>query len=91
MSFLSAIMDKLGVIPDSAVGLEHFSVFDGRYAYVEGHRGLERYSEEEVVIRFKKKKLIITGTNLRIKEINPDELFIVGEVLNISKEDDKLY
>lgn len=80
-------MDKLGVIPDSAVGFERISIFDGKYVYVEGHRGIERYSEEEVVVRLnKKKKAVITGENLFIKEANADEIFIVGNVRNVVKD-----
>ena len=81
-------MDKLGVIPDSAVGFERISLFDGKYVYAEGHKGIERYSEEEVVVRFNNKKAVITGENLHIKEVNTDELYIVGNVLNVAKEND---
>ena len=49
------------------------------YRYIE----LQKLSSEEIVLKMDKFNLIITGKKLYIKQMNKEELFINGHIINI--------
>ena len=53
---------------------------------VEGHRGILSYSENEVAVRMAHGNLLVTGDNLEITELNPDELVLHGRIDAIARE-----
>lgn len=54
---------------------------------VEGYKKLLEYSENEIIYLTNKKKITLTGTNLKIARINRYELLIVGKI-NMVKIDE---
>ena len=54
---------------------------------VEGHNGILKYSDDEVILRFKRKKLVVSGKNLTILEISKEEAFIKGAIFGIAAEE----
>ena len=55
----------------------------GKELFIEGHRGIVSYSEQEIICRVKRDKLEISGEKLFVEEINEDELLVSGIVLGI--------
>ena len=55
----------------------------GKELFIEGHRGIVSYSEQEIICRVKRDKLEISGEKLYVEEINEDELLVSGIVLGI--------
>lgn len=59
---------------------ERVTIYGLRGVHVEGHKGIEEYSDKEIRIRYKKKKIAIRGDELKLKEIAKEELFINGKI-----------
>ena len=52
----------------------------GKELFMEGHRGISKCTESEIVIRVRGGKISIHGEELHVKEINEDELFVQGKM-----------
>jgi len=50
---------------------------------VENHRGLIKYSPQEIRIRTGRGELVVTGSRLRIGSILPQELVVDGRILQV--------
>lgn len=84
--FIDEVMFKLGITPDGSLGGDRVSVFSGRGVFVEGHKGIVSFSDSEIEIKLRGARLKLSGSGLSIKEINPDEIFIVGQVVSVVRE-----
>ncbi|MCL2631068.1 MAG: YabP/YqfC family sporulation protein [Firmicutes bacterium] len=83
MSFFNDTVLKLGLPHDNFVGGDKVSIFSGKGAFIEGHKGVFSVSEEEIVIKLKKEKVYISGNGLKITEINASEIYIIGKISGI--------
>lgn len=59
------------------------TLIGGKELFIEGHRGIVSYSDQEIICRVKRDKLEISGEKLFVKEINEDELLVSGIVLGV--------
>lgn len=84
MSFLTEMRSRLAF--DEGIAGTLFAVADFHGMVVQGHKGISKFSAEEIVINLKHGKLKITGENLRFLEINKDEIFLEGEIKGLWKE-----
>ncbi|MBR1746909.1 MAG: YabP/YqfC family sporulation protein [Clostridia bacterium] len=64
---------------DTTVGSKVLLV-DRRAVYIEGHKGLLTLGEEEISFRYGKRRLVIKGKKLYLKELAPDEGYVFGEI-----------
>ena len=55
--------------------------------YIDGHRGIEVYTEETIAVRLKKKLITVTGRRLTLGAMTKRELVITGVVQNIELSD----
>ena len=66
---------------------EKITVFGFCGIKIEGHKGLTDYSPECVAVKIGRKKLIVRGSRLAIKEVTCDELFINGKIRGLEVDD----
>ena len=62
------------------------SVFDNKFALIEGVKNLVFSSEEQVKVRVKKMMIILDGKGLKIKEVGDGNVLVSGEILGVKYE-----
>ncbi len=67
--------------------LENFgyrvTLINGGELLVEGHKGITEYEEDSLSVRVRGGRLVLVGEDLNVKEINEQELLVVGKVARI--------
>ena len=53
---------------------------------IEGHKGLYDYLPECVAVRVGKKKVVIKGKDLTVKDLSKDELVVCGKISGMEVE-----
>jgi sporulation protein YqfC len=76
----SRISDSLELPKEVTLNIPIIKITGENDIYVENHKGIVEYSNEILRINSEIGIIKITGKNLHIKEINKEELFIVGDV-----------
>ena len=61
-------------------GLPRLTLTGDRQLLIEQHRGLTRYSTEEIVIALQKGSVRLTGKNLRLVPMDKEAVLIAGEI-----------
>ncbi|MFA5449421.1 MAG: YabP/YqfC family sporulation protein [Clostridia bacterium] len=82
MSILNNIIIKLGLSLEDCVGGDRISIFDGKGVFIEGHRGIFSYTDEQLVVKLKRGKVTVDGAALKIVELNNAEIYITGGKIN---------
>lgn len=62
-----------------------YIVFSGCACYVIRHKGINKFSPEEVLISLGKSVLSVCGENLRLKDTTNDEIMIVGKINKVEQ------
>ena len=55
--------------------------------HIEGHRGVEEYSDETIAVRTKTKLITVTGRRLTLGAMTKSEIVITGVVQDIAVSD----
>lgn len=79
-------MDKGRVLADLGIGGKVIISGDNRM-YVENHKGMYKYKEQEIWLGYEKGGLKIEGQNLKLREISRNYVEILGVVEKISLEE----
>lgn len=74
------ISDSLELPKEVTLNIPILKVTGKNDIYIENHRGIIEYSSEILRINSEIGIIKIIGKNLYIKEINKEEIFIVGDV-----------
>ena len=61
-------------------GLPRLTLTGDRQLLVEQHRGLTRYSADEIVIALQRGRVRLTGQNLRLVAMDKEAVLIAGEI-----------
>lgn len=78
---------RMGLPIDQTVGVK-ITVCDMCGVCVEGHNGLLSYTSDEIVLRYKRKKLVVRGKDMLLLEISKEEAFIKGKLCSFEVEND---
>jgi sporulation protein YqfC len=78
MAFIEDFKDKLDI---GSFGTRIIISEGG--AYVEGHKGVGEFREDEVIFLLKKGKLILSGGGFKITCISHDSASVKGKVRNV--------
>mgnify|MGYP001432942362 FL=1 len=68
---------------DVVFDLPRLTMIGNRQLYVENHRGVLHFSNDRLQLGLTKGRLEVTGTELVIRAIMPDELFVEGIISDI--------
>ncbi len=76
----SRISDSLELPKEVILNIPVLKVVGKNDIYIENHKGIVEYSSELLRINSEIGIIKIVGKNLYIKEINREELFIIGDI-----------
>ncbi len=86
MSIYNSIIIKANLPLSDSIGGIKVSILDFANVLVEGHKGIIKYSHTEILVKITKGELLISGTQLQLKEINEDEILITGDIDCLSRQ-----
>ncbi|HHT84064.1 MAG: YabP/YqfC family sporulation protein [Christensenellales bacterium] len=89
MSVYNKLIVKLGLPLSDSVGGVKLCMVDFMCVLIEGHRGILKYTPQEITVRLKKGNIVAAGQGLTIEEINADEILIKGNIDSIKRDYDK--
>ena len=87
MSIYNNLVFKTNMPLKDSIGGVKVTLVDFSGILIEGHKGVFRYSPDLIVVQLKSQRLIINGGNLSIDYINLEEIYIKGDIKDISRED----
>lgn len=76
-------VDKLDLPNDLIFNLPRLTLIGGKQLYIENHRGVKHFSPESLHLRLSEGYLEVTGSELVIQAILPEEIVIEGTILDI--------
>ena len=79
-SFLEDIYAMSGLSPNVFAGAFRLINLNNKCIYVEGYLRLVSVSNEAIIIKLKRNHLNVRGYGLKIKNMTPDTLMIVGNI-----------
>lgn len=80
------MLDKLDVSGDVLRRAFKISVYSGRRAVVENHRGVLDFTPDRIEIAAERSKVYVMGTGLLIKAINKSDMLIIGKIQSVEWE-----
>ena len=89
MAFLDLTGEKLGLSVRELICDFSFTVYGGKGVHVEGHKGLVKMGEDEVIFAHKKRIITIKGQGLLVKELSSTDGYVSGviECVEIGKNE----
>jgi sporulation protein YqfC len=65
---------------DVVMDLPRITMIGKLHIYIENHRGVLRFSNQELRLRLKQGQLLIKGNNFVLKTILPEEILLEGTI-----------
>ena len=75
-----ASLQKEFKLPKEIFGKYNIVMISSNFLYLEGHKGILKLSEENITFRVPSGVIVITGTNLLIKELTKSTASITGNI-----------
>lgn len=82
-SIKSRISDSLELPKEVTLNIPIIKVTGKNDIYIENHKGIVEYSSEILRVNSEIGIIKMVGKNLYIKEINKEEIFIIGDIYTI--------
>ena len=83
MAFLDLESEKLGLSIHELINDFSFTVYGDRGVHVEGHKGLIKMGDSEIIFAYKKRTVTIKGRDLLIKELSSTDGYVSGVIESI--------
>lgn len=83
MAFLDLTSEKLGLSVRELICDFSFTVYGDKGVHVEGHKGLVKMEDNEIVFAYKKRNVTIKGRELLIKELSSTDGYVSGIIESI--------
>ena len=80
-SLLERASQALELPGDALGGMPRIELLGDRELRMEAHKGILAYGDEEILISGG--KLVVRGSALELKSMNPAELLITGQILSL--------
>lgn len=80
VSFLEEIAKTSGVDPSVVVGSSRALYLGGKVVMIEGKTKLIEMSDELVKVKLKRGMAVVSGKNLKLKNLNLESVMIVGDI-----------
>lgn len=84
MSLISEIDKYVTHNFDISLGDYRYINISGKSVYLEGHKGIQLLSEEEITFKIKKKLISIKGHDLFVKYMDNDTAVVCGSIVQVS-------
>jgi len=76
--------NKMELPEDVLLDLPRITMIGQLHIYIENHKGLLLFSDDEVRILLKQGQLLIKGKGFVIKMILPEELLLEGKIIEVT-------
>lgn len=86
--FKQWVTDQMDLPPDVLMDLPRLTMIGQLHLYIENHRGVLRFSQQELRLLLAKGQLLIKGEQFVIKSILPEELLLEGKIDSVLYLDD---
>ncbi|MET3699285.1 sporulation protein YqfC [Bacillus oleivorans] len=80
---------KLDLPPDVMMDLPRITMIGQLHIYIENHKGLLSFAENEIRVLLENGQLLIKGKGFVIKAILPEEILLEGRISQVSYLDSK--
>ncbi len=80
------LSDWWGVPKDIIMDLARLTITGSREIYIENHRGIIKYTDEEILIKTQEGVLSVCGKDLKIEHIRTNDMLILGFFKKIGYE-----
>ena len=87
MSIYNNLVFNTNMPLKDCIGGARVTLVDFTGVLIEGHKGVFRYSPQAIIVQLKDARLTINGDKMFIEHINIDEIYIKGDIRDISRED----
>ena len=78
--FRKLATEKMELPPDVMMDLPRVTIIGQLHIYIENHKGLLAFSDQEVRLLLKKGQLLIKGNSFVIKTVLPEEILLEGKI-----------
>ncbi len=75
--------ERMELPADVMMDLPRITMVGHLHIYIENHRGVLRFSKEEMRLRLDEGQLLIRGHDFVIKTILPEEILLEGKILSV--------
>ena len=80
---IDSVLRNLDLPSDVVEYFPKISIISNLRLLIENHKGIKLYTEKEIIVKCKKFNIEISGSELFIREITDDYIYIFGIVENI--------
>ena len=87
MAFLGLTSEKLALSLPELLGEFRVTLLGSLGVHVEGHRGLVRMTEDEMIFRCKKRVVIVNGEGLKLTELTDTDAYVKGKIASVLVEE----
>ena len=77
---------KLNMMIDSHLNLPRITMIGDIHVYIENHRGIIRFTSDEVILKVSNGQLRIKGSELVIKMLLTTEILVEGKINDLEME-----
>lgn len=78
------VSDKLSLPKDIVLNMPIIKIIGDKEILIENHSGLLEYSLETIKLKSNLGDLILNGTGFEIKDINDENIFILGSIESLN-------
>ncbi|MDX8364187.1 sporulation protein YqfC [Cytobacillus sp. IB215665] len=78
------LTNKLELPADVTMDLPRITMIGQLHIYIENHRGLLSFSDDELRLLLKQGQLLVKGESFVIKMIQPEELLLEGKIEQVT-------
>ncbi|MDR7072793.1 sporulation protein YqfC [Fictibacillus barbaricus] len=82
------LMQNLDLPADVVMDLPRITMIGQIHIYIENHRGVKAFSNEQLALKLKQGTLLIKGSDFVIKTILPEEILLEGTITSVYFEND---
>jgi sporulation protein YqfC len=81
------MMQNLELPADVVMDLPRITMIGQLHIYIENHRGVKAFSNEQLTLKLKQGTLVIKGREFVIKTILPEEILLEGTISSVDFDD----
>ena len=82
-AFSKAVADFLEIPADIVLDLPKLTITGRNELYLENHKGIIEYSTSRMRINLSRGYLEVSGDNLEIQALMPDEMKVIGDISSV--------
>jgi len=86
MDILTEITRATGLPVEETLKGFRFTLVSGRACHLMRHNGIAEITRENIIFKINKRRLVIRGGELTVKNLTPDDAVVVGKIDKVELE-----